>query len=309
MTAISVVLPTRDRPDLLRDALASLAAAVRPGDEVVVVDSASTDPRVREVVEAAGVRYVRCDLPGASRARNAGWTAARNDVIAFVDDDIRVERDWAARIDAVFTAHPDVAFVTGSVLEPPGEERSTRAVAIKDDPEPLAIGRFTEGHIGQTANTAIRRDALACIGGFDVQLGPGGPLGAIAEDVDLYDRLLAAGFAGRYEPAVTVYHVQWRAAAQLVQLDWRYGVGSGYRVAKVWRLDRPRARMVARAAFWDWGLAGLLTALRRRWKSVAVYSTVRLAGMCVGLARGMVTPIEDGHLVARSERRVRVAKA
>lgn len=301
MTALSVVLPTRDRPELLRDALASLAAAARPGDEIIVVDSASRDARVRAVVEEAGCTYVRCDEPGASLARNAGWRHASNEIIAFLDDDIRVAPDWLDRIDAVLSADRSLAFVTGRVLEPPDDTPSKRAVAIKDDPLPCALQRFTDGPLGQTANTAVRRDALERIGGFDEQLGPGGALGAIAEDVDLYDRLLGAGFEGRYDPSVTVFHVQWRARTQLVGLDWRYGVGSGYRVAKVWRLDRPRARMVARGAFWDWGLVELAAAVRRRWKSVAVYAGVRLAGMCVGFVRGMFTPIEGGHLVARRQ--------
>lgn len=308
MTALSVVLATRDRPDLLRGALESLSHALRPGDEVIVVDSASTDRRVRDIIEAAGARYVRCDVPGASIARNAGWRSARNELIAFVDDDVRVDPDWAARIDEILAAHPDVAFLTGRVREPPGDAPSTRAVAIKDDPEPAPLGRFTRGPLGQTANTAIRRAALERVGGFDELLGPGGALGAIAEDVDLYDRLLGADLVGRYDPTVSAYHVQWRGPVDLVGLDWRYGMGSGYRLVKVWRLDRPRARLVARATLWDWGIGSLLTAVRRRWKSIVVLSGVRVMGMVVGICRGLLTPIHGGHLAPRRRRDVRVAR-
>jgi glycosyltransferase involved in cell wall biosynthesis len=299
MTALSVVLPTRDRPELLADALKALDAALRPGDELIVVDSASTDPRVRDVALAVGARYVRCDRPGASLARNTGWRAASNELVAFTDDDVVVDEGWPEQVDAVFAAHPDVAFVTGRVLEPPAEFGAERPVAIKDDPDPYVIDRHTRGHVGQTANTVVRRAALERIGGFDEQLGPGGPLGAIAEDVDLYDRLLGAGYVGRYDPTVLVYHVQWRARTQLLKLDWHYGLGSGYRVAKVWRLDRPRSRLVARAVFWDWGVDWLLKALRKRHEMMAVYALVRLAGIGVGLVRGLVMPIERGHLRPR----------
>lgn len=303
MTALSVVLATRDRPELLRGAIDALLPALRDGDEVIVVDSASTDPRVREIVDAAGVGYLRCDRPGAALARNAGWRAATNPIVAFTDDDVRVEVDWAKRIDDAMAAHPDVAFLTGRVLEPPDDAPSERAVAIQADPLPFPIERTTTGPLGQTANTAIRRAALAAIGGFDEQLGPGGPLGAIAEDVDLYDRLLGAGFRGRYDPDIGVFHVQWRRRPQLVKLDWHYGLGSGYRVAKVLRLDRPRARLVARAAFWDWGVAMVLDAMRHRAKALTLFSTVRTLGMCVGLARGLVTPLDGGHLAPRRARR------
>jgi glycosyltransferase involved in cell wall biosynthesis len=305
MTALSIVVPTRNRPELLADALKALDVALRPGDELIVVDSASTDPRVRDVAEAVGARYVRCDRPGAALARNAGWRAARNELIAFTDDDVRVDEDWPDQVDAVFAAHPDVAFVTGRVLEPPDETGAERPVAIKDDPEPYVIDARTRGHLGQTANTGVRRSAMERIAGFDEQLGPGGPLGAIAEDVDLYDRLLGAGYVGRYDPSVLVYHVQWRARTQLLRLDWHYGLGSGYRVAKVWRLDRRRARLVARAVFWDWGLDWLFQSIRKRHEMMTVYALVRLAGIAVGLARGLVMPIEDGHLVPRSRRRQR----
>ena len=50
MTApVSVVLPTRDRPAMLERCLAGLAAALGPDDQLVVVDSASTDPAVGQV--------------------------------------------------------------------------------------------------------------------------------------------------------------------------------------------------------------------------------------------------------------------
>lgn len=303
MTALSFVLPTRDRPELLAGALKALDAARRPGDELIVVDSASTDPRVREVALAGGARFVRCDRPGAALARNAGWRAASNEIVAFCDDDVLVDEEWPQQIEAVFAAHPDVAFVTGRVLEPPSEVGAERPVALMEDPEPYIIDGRTRGHVGQTANTAVRRAAIAAIGGFDEQLGPGGPLGAIAEDVDLYDRLVGAGFVGRYDPTVLVYHVQWRARSQLLKLDWHYGLGSGYRVAKVWRLDRRRSGLVAHAVFWDWGLSWLLQSIRKRHEMMTVYGIVRLAGISVGLARGLLTPIDDGHLRPRRSRR------
>ena len=50
---------------------------------VVVVDSASTDDTTA-VARQAGVEVVRCDRPGASVARNAGWQAARHEIVAYL---------------------------------------------------------------------------------------------------------------------------------------------------------------------------------------------------------------------------------
>jgi glycosyltransferase involved in cell wall biosynthesis len=262
---------------------------VRPGDEVIVVDSASHSDDARRLAHSSGVRFLRCDLPGASRARNAGWRAAGNDIVAFVDDDVRVTPDWAAGVAAAFAAHPDVDFMTGTTDFLPGEEFTSRPVAIKKDLEPQ---RFTAGAradlIGHGANLAVRRSALARVGGFDERLGPGTPLRA-AEDLDLFDRLLAAGSDGRYEPAAAASHAQWRTRAELLALDWGYGIGSGARVAKLLRVDRPRAVVAARAFFWGWGLYYVGRYARERRPFLTLTSLVRVIGGVAGFARAVVT--------------------
>ena len=297
--SISVVVPTRDRPALLDECLSTLVGVLGPDDELLVADSASTDPGVAAVAERHGARLVRCDRPGASVARNAGWRAARHELVAFVDDDVRVTGDWPADVAAAFAADPELGFLTGRVEVPPDQAGTSRPVAITDDDEPVAIDTAKGGTVGQSANMAARRSALERVGGFDEQLGPGGPRGAVSEDVDLYDRLLAAGFRGRYEPSVRAWHVQWRARAALLRVDWHYGLGAGFRVAKLLRTDRRRAGPVANQSFWRWGLHSVWAALRQRYASGVLYATVRLAGMVVGLVQGIVTPIRDGHFVAR----------
>src|SRR5438105_13909548 len=84
--AVACVIASRDRPEHLAVALESVLQARRPGDEVVVVDSASRDDATLAVAEAAGVRCVRCELPGVARARNAGFSATTAPVVAFTDD-------------------------------------------------------------------------------------------------------------------------------------------------------------------------------------------------------------------------------
>ena len=296
---VSVVVPTRNRPALLDACLASLTAALEDGDELIVADSASTDPDVAAVAARYGARLVRCDRPGASVARNAGWRAASHELVAFVDDDVRVPAGWPARMAAAFAADPDLAFLTGRVELPEDQRGVARPVAITDDDRPVLIDTAAGGTVGQSANMAARRSALERVSGFDEQLGPGGPRGAVAEDVDLYDRLLAAGCRGRYEPAVEAWHVQWRDRSALLRVDWHYGLGAGFRVAKLLRIDRRRAGPVARQAFWGWGLGAVLAALRQRYASGVAYGLVRLAGMVVGLGRGLRTPVRDGHFVGR----------
>lgn len=89
---VSVVIPTHNRPEQLRDALASALQQTHVQLEVIVVDDASTAD-IQSVVESfadARVRYVGHDTKrGGSAARNTGIEHAKGEFIAFLDDDDR----------------------------------------------------------------------------------------------------------------------------------------------------------------------------------------------------------------------------
>jgi glycosyltransferase involved in cell wall biosynthesis len=292
---VSVVLPTRDRPELLERCLASIATALRPPDEVIVVDSASRDTRVARVAARAGARVLRCDRPGVDRARNAGWRAASHDAVLFVDDDVTVDRGWA---DALAGALDAAAFVTGRISVPDDQLDTARPVAIKDDDEPAVLDASTSGTLGHSASLAVWRAVLESVGGFDESLGAGARFQS-APEVDLFDRLFAAGFKGRYEPSARAWHEQWRTPRDKVHLDWRYGVGTGARVVKLLRTDRRRAAAVARDAAWDRGVRRAATDLRRGYRLGAATALARTAGVVVGVVRAAPVPVRGGHFVER----------
>lgn len=296
---LSVVVPTRDRPAMLDVCLQSLRAALADSDELLVVDSASKDPEVANVALRHGAIYVRCDEPGASRARNEGWTRAAFPLVAFVDDDVRVSVGWASALRGVVADHPEVAFVTGKVDLPPGLGATERPVAVKLDLEPAQLDGSTVGVFGHSANLAVRRDVLQAVDGFDELLGAGGRFRA-AEDNDLFDRLVAAGFTGRYEPAVDGYHEQWRGRSEKVRLAWSYGVGMGARLRKLAVTDRARARRVAVDWLWTHGASRLAQAVRHRYEFEIAVILARVAGTAVGLVTSAAVPVRDGHLRSRS---------
>ena len=124
---VAVVLPTRDRPEMLARCLESLRAALGPDDELVVVDSASVVP-----IMDVGARVIRCERPGVDRARNAGWRATTADLVLFVDDDVVVDGGWADAMAGAFARHPEAAFVTGRIDVPDHQADTDRPVAIKD---------------------------------------------------------------------------------------------------------------------------------------------------------------------------------
>jgi glycosyltransferase involved in cell wall biosynthesis len=295
--AMSVVIPTRDRPELLARAAASVLAALGPSDELIVVDSASVDAAaVAATVSDPRARVLRCERPGATVARNAGWRAARHELVGFVDDDVVVETGWADAFKQCRQTHPEAAFITGRIRIPDGQ--GTLAVAIKDDDEPATFGRRDAGLLGHSASLVVPRDRLAAVGGFDESLGPGSRFRE-ADDVDLFDRLIEAGGQGRYEPTARATHDQWRRIRQYVALQHQYGYGSGARLSKLRRMDGVRFRAAAREDVWRWGLMVLPRELARRDWFRALGTALRILGVMRGFVAGSTVPIRDGHFRPR----------
>jgi glycosyltransferase involved in cell wall biosynthesis len=278
MIPVSVVVATRNRPQQLRECLAAVSAVLRPGDELIVVDSASTTAETATVAAMTPARVLRLEVAGASRARNAGWRAARHGHIAFTDDDCRPQPGW---LDAL-SSHPDAAFVTGRVEAPAPVDRP---VAVKTDVEPAALDATSREPLGASNNLLVRREVLEGVGGFDERLGPG-TWPEAAEDLALFDRLLHAGGTGRYEPKALVLHEQWRPRRALVRLDWGYGKGQGSRIALLKGLDRERSRERRRRLLWHEGAASAARDLRAGYEFGALTTAVRTIGTALGYGYG-----------------------
>src|SRR5688572_24576744 len=112
--SVAVVIATKDRAAFLEDALCALAEVLRPEDELVGVETGSRYGATVAAAEAAGVRVIRCDRPGASAARNAGISATTAPIIAVTDDDCLPRSGWTVALEAAF-GDPEVGFVTGRV--------------------------------------------------------------------------------------------------------------------------------------------------------------------------------------------------
>jgi GT2 family glycosyltransferase len=303
--SITAIVCTRDRPRMLEECLARLSESLRAGDHLVVVDSASTSPEVSEVAARHTQHVVRCDRPGLSVARNAGWRAATTEAVLFVDDDVRVAPDWAQCAARVLGEHPEAGFVTGWVGVPPEQTGGHRPVAVADDESPRSLDRWSTGSWGHGANMATRRSVLEQLGGFDDLLGAGSAFPG-AEDYDFFDRVFDAGMGGRFDPRLRAFHEQWRDPRALVRLDYRYGKGAGARIRKQMSVrsdtstrsaSRHRARVFARAYLWDIGVWGVVVAFRERYKLAAAAAVARVTGTIVGLAWAATMRVEEGHLV------------
>lgn len=273
---------------MLETCLAAIAADLDEADEIVVADSASAGAAaVAEAAARFGARVVRCERAGASLARNTGWRAARHDLVAFVDDDVRVHPGWADALVAGF-ADGAVGFVAGRVVVPAGQEDADRPVAISSRTEREVLHPGLAGDLGASANLAVRRAALVDVDGFDETLGPGS-WASSAEDLDLIDQLFRRGWSGVFEPAAAAEHDQWRTRPQLLRLDWRYGKGMGVRLARMRRWDRPRASRLLREAVLEQGVRPVLDDLRHGYEFGAMTVATRTLATVLGLVVGTVS--------------------
>lgn len=243
---LSVVIPTRNRPDSVAATLAKIASCNYPRDrlEAIVVDNGSGEDAM---VDAAGldapgdltVRVLTEAAPGGSNARNRGLREASGEIVVFADDDIDADPNWLLAMVRPFVEDPGVAGVAGltipSELETPsqvwfegfggfmrGFER--RVYDLAEPPPDRPLFPFTVGDFGSGQNMAFRRAVLDELGGFDPALGTATPTHA-GEDLEAMLRVLVAGYRVVYEPAAIVRHEHQREFEQFRRRVWGYGVG------------------------------------------------------------------------------------
>jgi len=281
--ALTVVVPTRDRPELLARSLAALRAELEPQDRLLVVDSCPARFPATATAATYGAELLTASRPGTSLARNLGWQAATTEHVAFVDDDVLVAPGWRR---ALLRSGAD--FVLGRVSEHPDDQPHERPVSVIEGSEPHAVDRSGPLDPGGGGNLRVRRQVLADVGGFDEQLGAATWF-ASAEDLDLFDRMVLAGHVGWFEPEAQAFHLQWRTDTQALRLHWAYGKGMGARLARLSRTDRRRARLLLPRVVRLHGIATAANEVtsghRRSWGPPVVWRLGALAGFAVARVR------------------------
>jgi glycosyltransferase involved in cell wall biosynthesis len=262
VTAVSAIIPTRDRPDLLRDCLGTLVAqeVLAGALEVVVVDDGSTVPLEPVVLEHAGarvpVRYARQDGQGLNPARNHGAAIGQGDVLAYLDDDTLVSPGWArAQIDAFEQWGCDG--LAGRIeLQLEGDEPPWLSPRLRTFLSELDLGPspcWLEDRLPVGANCAVTRAAFDRVDGFRSGLDRQGASLVSNGDGEFFRRVKRQGGRLAYWPAA---HVRHRVPPERLTVEWflrrarAQGVSDGL-------LDPPagglvtwgrRAREAARAA-------------------------------------------------------------
>jgi O-antigen biosynthesis protein len=241
---VSILIPTRDRPELLERCIDGvLNRTDYPGLEVIVIDNDSREERTREILSKYPVRILSHSGEfNWAAMNNAGAKAATGEVLLFLNNDTDViDGGWLREL-AAHAVRPEVGaagakllFADGTVqhagiwLGPGGRVRHFLRLSDRGD----------EGYLGQLSTTRdlsavtgaclmIRRELFLELEGFDESF----PVSY--NDIDLCLRLIKRG-----------YRIVWTPHAELLHLE------SASRGSSDWRWSREEADHKRLCARWE----------------------------------------------------------
>ncbi len=230
---LSVAIPTLGRPILIRT-LESLAAADGFDRIEVLVAGFIADGPVKERLDALtkkhpNIRHLPVSFAAgdSSEKKNAGFRAATADIVAFLDDDVVVARDWPEKIAAPF-GDPAVGLVSGPGLIPDDISLMGRlaGIALASRAAGYVSERYMAGQ-GQArpvkwsrligCNMAYRKSVMNQLGGFDPKFWPG---------EEMLAAFLATARLGHtlvFQPEARVYHYPRASFARFCRQMYGYG--------------------------------------------------------------------------------------
>lgn len=225
-----MIIPSYRRPEPLQQTLEDLGRQKPVPGEVLIVDQ-SPEPTFPEpeftLPNGLPVRVLRRP-PGVVAARNFAAAAARFDVIAFLDDDVKIEDP--AFLEIHLRKYEDSAIdgVCGQELLPPdfavSPPHRSQFAHLYEEAEFFdrrsSEGRFV-AHLS-TCNCSLRKSAFDKVGGFDERF-TGNSYG---DDTDLAMRMANAGSRIYFEPAASVRHLKWQRGG--LRLSDKTNVANAY---------------------------------------------------------------------------------
>jgi glycosyltransferase involved in cell wall biosynthesis len=269
-SAVSVIIPTYQRRDLVLAAVQSLLLQTIAPLEIIVVIDGSTDgsaDALRTVTSRVPIIVIEQKNAGAAAARNAGAQIAKGTVLLFLDDDM--EADSAMIAEHLASHHAGADAVLGHMPLHPDCNTNLIASGVaewaRERLERLSLpGANLNLHDLLTGQLSVAAPVFQRTQGFDRRFTHNGAFGN--EDVDFGIRLLRSGHDIRFNPAAIsaqrysvtpAQHLrQWRQAGQADVLFARKHPQDGLEILVLNGLKSRFARLVARplARFAGWSL-------------------------------------------------------
>ena len=290
---------------MIIDCLESISTAILNAEgvqaEIVVVDNASQDDTFAVVSEWAktsrvAVKLLREPCPGLANARNCGVSGSCGTLLAFTDDDCRMDASYvldALRHDAGDTEPT----LRGGRVEL--GDATDLPITIKTSPVAMQWQkRFKSARLGNVAdsiagaNMVMRRSLVERLGPFDWRFSTDEvPAG---EDVDYIFRAYIQNILIEYVPNMTVVHFHGRKIAeQASRLLRSYMIGSGALYMKHGLRDYNLCRQV----YWDvkGSVKELTSGSNLFWPAIGFSTLHKVKFYCIGGVRFLLLFLSPRH--------------
>ena len=227
LPTLSVVIPTLNRPEVVKRTLADLLKQDYPVDrwEIIVVDQSDVEVALPSC-PGVRVHHLRLLQKHSGAARNKGVEEANGEIIVFLDDDVEIIPANFLRAHAENYRSADVGAVAGRVLQPWDKpvERIRAWQVGRVTPRLLVVTanfnwnrRLEEVEGVPGGNFSVRKDVYLSIGGFDAAF----PGTAYFEETDLAIRVRKAGYRIVFEPRAVVRHLAVKSGGQRAHASGR----------------------------------------------------------------------------------------
>lgn len=278
---LSVIIPTKDRPDDLQECLASIARQTLPPKEVLIVDDGELSEafvaELANLIPGITLHYIKKSPPDLAASRNLGAREASAEIVLFLDDDVIPDKNYIEEIWGIWqkTRDPAVAAVGGVIgnhRRKRGLERffeklfflsSRRSWDVTDwgfqiwdpfPPKPVR-GFYCYGGI-----SSYRRDVL-----LQLPFRSLSPGRTALEDVDWCLRAKKLELQMIVTPAARLFHKTSRTSRDA---EFTIGVKEGYNRSLIFATDCP-PNLSNRFKFWVASAGWILKLLLAGWWSRA----------------------------------------
>lgn len=203
-SALSVIIPTYRREQVLLDTIKHLQNLKYPPAEILVVDQTGEhEPSIHQALDdlnkRGDIRWIHLPYPSITHAMNTGLLEARSDIVLFLDDDIIPHKNL---IYAHLHAHQKNGcnIIAGQVIQPwddPDSEKQEMHFQFYSTKR-----QYVSELMG--GNFSIKRSVALSLGGFDENFVHV----AYRFEAEFADRALAAGEKLLFEPEASIRHLK-----------------------------------------------------------------------------------------------------
>jgi GT2 family glycosyltransferase len=209
--AISVVIPTINRPQAIVDLVHDLQKQNCQNFEIIVVDQSESRNETLDQLATDDRRLtvIRSAIIGTCHARNIGVAAARGEIVVFTDDDVRIA-------DPKFLAAHHAPYRDQTIGGVGGRVVDVNLTLNREQTGPVCFvsrtGRIYPNATSQVrqdinaprgGNMSFRRSIISDVGGFDEHFRGN----AMREETDFSLRVVKAGWRIGYEPGADLVHL------------------------------------------------------------------------------------------------------